>query len=53
MNIKKNERLNHLDSLEAESIEIEALGRLFSGMGCGDMCRRGYRSSIEGVSEEV
>ena len=32
------------EAIEVESIEVEALGRVSSGVSCGDMCRRGYRS---------
>ena len=32
------------EAIEVESMEVEALGRVSSGVGCGGMCRRGYRS---------
>ncbi len=34
------------EAIGVESIGVEASRGVSSGVGCGDMCRRGYRSRI-------
>ena len=35
------------EAINVESIDVEGLGRPSWGVGCGDMCRRGYRRRIK------